>query len=210
MDGKFACNMVKAYLSGTFGDMLAQILDRGLSTPKTPYSPVNSLLSGMQVGTAFIGYPLAVETLTAASKKFREQREKGNKLVVYTAGGVTAAAMMAVINYPIVYAQNLYNGKKEKPCPVNMFVGGIAPTIGFTAGADFAGEYLPKAKCKGTELVRHHAINFAGNVGASVLSTAVEVARHGKSGLAGLYGPIAGLRYSIIQDECAGHIGRLL
>ena len=182
----FTRSMAQTYVSATLGNMVSQLVMRGYYGGAGKVDMGNVFLVGLQVGTSFIAYPVAIQILRNKCKKFRDNMDdpKGNKLLTYAAGGATAALIVTAVNYPISRIQMAYNNKKvENFCKefFGFYADQIGSSIGFAATMGTVAPLVPSCKDSLSSWARNLLLVNVSNVGGSLFAWPIRFLRHNAS-----------------------------
>lgn len=103
----FTKKMTQTYISATVASMITDSVVAGLNGTKGGLNFGDLFLSGLQGGTYYIAYPLALEILKNHCKKFRDYYNdpERNHFVEYCAAGALGAGIVTFINYPLSIIQ---------------------------------------------------------------------------------------------------------
>ncbi|OHT06195.1 hypothetical protein TRFO_25810 [Tritrichomonas foetus] len=177
----FSKESTKTFLGATLASISTDVFLNGISGSGQKVDWVNSVYNGLQTGTNFVAYDIAVEILQKNSKAYRELVKKGNnKAAVYGINAITAAAVITAINYPIAKAQQLHTTGKTTVSPadvVNTFVDGILPNVGYPVTADYLSGKIPESKNSLNQYLRGSFINVTACLGGSVANLPVSIVR---------------------------------
>lgn len=209
--------MVHTYISATLGNMVAQSVMRGLGTTEAPLDFCDSALSGMQVGTAFIAYPVSVQLLKDISPKFKKNAEdpNGNKWITYTLGGAGGAAIVTLLNYPISRIQVT---RKTGKCPIknplkemaSMYVDQIGSSIGFAATMGTVAPLIPIPKDSLGSWARNSGLVQIANIGGKCFAYPIHKIRHGSTLCGMISGYLKGSLGVMVTGDSTMHFKNVL
>ncbi|EAY02077.1 hypothetical protein TVAG_485120 [Trichomonas vaginalis G3] len=198
MCSKFCKSMIQTYVSAALGSVVSNAVVRGISGAQTPIDWAGVAIGGLQTGTAFISYPVALKILSDHCESFKKDLESpnGNKAKVYILGGALGAAIIAVVNFPLSKLNQARQGKCEKKgcCACNFakgmagtFVDQLGASIGFAATNNTLGPMIPVPHNSFLAYLRANSLVQISNVGGKLLSYPILAYRHGAT-LPGLLG----------------------
>lgn len=186
----FYKNQLRTYIGATLADMATGVVMNGLSGQGTKINWGNALLGGLQTGTNFVAYPIAVDILEKNSKAYKELESEFNdpkkstfmvKSKVYVINALTTSALVTTVNYPLSKVQDMFknNGKTSaKPTElVNFYVNGVLPNIGYPLVANTLSAKIPESKNSLKKYLRGTCINLVASFGGSVFNLPVSVLR---------------------------------
>ena len=208
---KFVASMQHTFISATLGSMVSQAAVRGLKSSQGSFDFVDTLLGGLQTGTAFVAYPIACEVLRNQSSQFRKAFEdkKANKAIVYIEGGMLGAGICTLVNYPISTIQNNRKSSTKKPINLKGFAGfyadQVGSSVGFAATNGTLNQLVPQYSNSVVNWLRGHAIINIANIGGKCLAWPIHYVRHGSSltGMIGHY--LTGVPGVVITGDATAH-----
>ena len=178
MASQFTQEMLQTYICATVGNMFADAIIRGFQGNAAPMEFTDSLLDGFQTATTYVAYPIAVKALSKVSKKYKKAVESlddedcgvKRRLGVFVIGGITAAGITTVVNFPIKVAQER---RREKGVSVEVTpkqlikytADQIGANIGTNASAAILESHIPIPHSHLLRFGRNHAINTLSNLG---------------------------------------------
>ena len=194
----FTRSMAQTYVSATIGNMVSQLAMRGYYGGAGKADMGNVFFIGLQVGTSFIAYPVAIQILRNKCKKFRDNMDdpNGSKLITYAAGGATAALIVTAVNYPISRIQMAYNKKKVEHFFrdfAGFYADQIGSSIGFAATMGTVAPLIPSVNDSLSKWARSNLLVNIANIGASVFAWPIRYIRRGASLPAMIRGNIASI-----------------
>lgn len=207
----FMKDMLKVYASATLGDMFTASVIHGIRGDDSPLYFDDALLHGFQTATTFVAYPIATKILSNVSETFRHhyEDEDGCKVAAYVAGGIGAAGVVALINYPLSKIRRAH--QKEEPTIQfsALFVDSIGPNIGAALATEMIDPMLPSFGNPLFSWARNQMLNAAINLSATIGSVPTSVMAGGRIG--DLFnGYIADMFPSAILADSFGHISAIL
>ena len=216
MSSNFGASMAQTYIGATLGNMVSQVTMRGIRGGEGPVNWTDTALNGLQVGTAFIAYPVACRILSNVCPRFKENmtNPNGNKLMVYTLGGAGAAAILTVVNLPLSrMAISLKTKACHHPKPrdfVKTFFDNVGSSIGFAATMGTIAPHVPIPKDSLGQWARTHLLVNVSNIGGKVFAYPIHHLRHGStlSGMVGGY--IQNMGGVVITGDATNHFKNVL
>lgn len=209
--------MVQTYISATLGNMVAQSVMRGLNVNDKPLDLADSVLSGMQVGTAFIAYPVSVQLLKDVCPAFKKNAEdpNGNKWITYTLGGAGGAAIVTLLNYPISRFQM---ARRTGTCPIknpikemaSMYIDQVGSSIGFAATMGTVAPLIPIPKDSLGSWARNSGLVQISNIGGKVFAYPIHKIRHGSSLCGMIGGYLKGALGVCVTGDSTAHFKNVL
>lgn len=186
----FYKNQLQTYIGATLADMATGVFMNGLSGQGTQINWGNALLNGLQTGTNFVAYPIAVDILERSSKSYKELKSDFDdpkkstfsvKTKVYLTNALVTSALITTVNFPLSKVQEAFQGKKEKTnIPnelVNFYANGILGNIGYPLVANTLSAKIPESKNSLKSYLRATYINLAGSFGGTVFNLPLSVLR---------------------------------
>ncbi|OHT09689.1 hypothetical protein TRFO_21306 [Tritrichomonas foetus] len=212
----FAASMEQTFIGATLGSMVSQAAVRGLNGASGSLDFVDTLLGGLQTGTAFIAYPVACDYLKKHCPQFRKNFEdpKGCKIAVYVQGGMLGAGICTLMNYPLSTIQKNRKGAEKTPISlkgaVGFYVDQVGSSVGFAATMGTLNPIVPTSKNSVLAWARQHLLVNVSNVGGKCVAFPIHYLRHGSSltGMIGHY--LQGVPGVIITGDATAHFKNVL
>ncbi|EAY16300.1 hypothetical protein TVAG_423530 [Trichomonas vaginalis G3] len=166
----FFKDMLKVYTNATLGDMFTQSVIHGLKGDAEGLKFGEALLHGMQTGTTFVAYPIAVHLLEKHSETFRHHYhdEDGCKVAAYVAGGIGAAGIVALVNYPLEKLRKRAQKEQQTETFRFYFAGQVGPNIGAAFASELIEPALPVFKNSLYNWARGQMLNASINLSATL------------------------------------------
>ena len=213
----FYKSQLRTYLGATLADMATGVVMNGLNPQRSPINWGSALLNGLQTGTNFVAYPIAVNILEKNSKAYKELQKEFKdpkkstfmvKSKIYVINALTASALITTVNYPLSKVKEMFEhktDKKTKPTEiVNFYVDNILPNIGYPLVANTLSAKIPDSKNSLKKYLRATYINLAASFGGTVFNLPVSVLCHhvpAHQSILGFRGAITPI--ILTQDFCA-------
>lgn len=208
---KFAAEMTQTFVSATCADVFTAAMMNGISGGKALDLP-DAVLNGLQTGTGFIAYPVA-EHLLEKFSLYREKKGKNQKVFVYAANAVGAAAIIASMNYPITKLQEKRKTGKTTVSVTefgNMFVDQILPNVGFPVVADALEAKIRVPKDSLSNWFRGSFILCAGSLGGSIANLPLAMAKGGIKELPEtITGFVKSIPATLASNDAFGHFTKI-
>ncbi|KAK8893562.1 hypothetical protein M9Y10_021985 [Tritrichomonas musculus] len=211
----FCKSMEQTYIAATLGNMVASAATRGLNGASGSIDFTDTLLSGLQTGTAFIAYPVACQYLKKTSKDFKKNFEdpNGHKLLVYIEAGALGAGICTLLNYPISTIQKNRKGAKQSFSPkgfAGFYADQVGSSIGFAATNGTLQSIIPVPKNSVLAYVRNHFCVNVANIGGKCLAFPIHHLRHGSTLTGMIGGYIPSIPGVIITGDATNHFKNVL
>ena len=211
----FAAEMRQTFVAATLGNMVAQAATRGLNGSTGPIDLPDTLLSGLQTGTAFIAYPVACNFLKNHCQQFKKNYEdpKGCKPLVYIQGGMLGAGICTLLNYPIQTIQKNRKGQKQSISlqgAAGYYADQVGSSVGFAATNGTLLQVLPVPKNTLANWgLGHIRVNIA-NIGGKCLAYPIHHLRHGSTLTGMISGYLQGAPGVVITGDATNHFKNVL
>lgn len=203
--------MAQTYIAATFGSMVSQLAMRGILGGAGRADMTNTILSGLQVGTNFVAYPIAIQLLRKHSQKFRENMDDphGKKFVTYLAGGAVAAGIVTAVNYPLTKIMAWHNHQKadkHTPSIFGFYADQIGSSIGFAATMGTLSPIVPVYHDSLSTWIRTNLLVNASNIGGKLFSYPIHHLRYGTTLSSMITGYMKAIPAVIITGDATNQI----
>jgi hypothetical protein len=178
----------------------------------------DAFLGGLQVGTAFIAYPVAVQFLKNNSTKFKKTLEDPNacKAPIYIQGGIVGAGIVTALNYPLSIILGKYRAA-GKPAPdfslskaAGFYIDQVGSSIGFAATMGTIAPKVPIPKNSFLAWARGAALVNISNIGGKIAAWPIHALRH-RSTLSGMVlGYLPAVPAIIVCGDATNHFKGVL
>ena len=211
---QFAAKMANTFISATFGNIVADAVMAGIKGTGKPFDWSEEIFGSMQVGTAFIAYPCAVEFLSKHCKFVQKAQENNENYKVYIAGGLGAAAITTAVNIPLQKIKEAVNSKKNPDFTVKEFavryVNSVPGAIGFAATLNTLGPQLPTFKNSLLEYGKGIFLVTCANIGASLSGFPLRKIQSNARLIDAVLDPIYGIPSTTICNDSVSHFSKVL
>jgi hypothetical protein len=189
MASAFAKSQFHVYVSATLGNVAAQVAMRGVRGAAGPIDWGEAFLGGLQVGTAFIAYPVAVQLLKNNCPTFKKTFDdpKACKAPIYIQGGILGAGIVTALNYPLSVILGKYRAA-GKPAPdfslakaAGFYIDQVGSSIGFAATMGTLAPKIPVPKNSLLGWARQSALVNISNIGGRITAWPIHALRHGST-----------------------------